>query len=65
MIGLYNAERPYPTHGILTSDEAYASKIEPPRLVAWHEALIHINKDAKRTNYQDHLSFPRSHVKDL
>lgn len=30
----YNAERPYSTHGILTPDEAYASKTEPIRLAA-------------------------------
>lgn len=30
----YNSERPHSTHGILTPDEAYASKIEPMRLAA-------------------------------
>jgi len=30
----YNAERPHSTHGILTPDEAYASKTEPMRLAA-------------------------------
>ncbi len=30
----YKAERPYSTHGILTPDEAYASKTEPMRLAA-------------------------------
>ncbi|WP_223429000.1 IS3 family transposase [Tateyamaria pelophila] len=30
----YNAERPHSTHGILTPDEAYASKKEPVRLAA-------------------------------
>nr|WP_233488255.1 IS3 family transposase [Shimia thalassica] len=30
----YNAERPHSTHGILTPDEAYASKAEPMRLAA-------------------------------
>lgn len=30
----YNAERPHSTHGILTPDEAYTSKIEPMRLAA-------------------------------
>ena len=30
----YNAERPHSTHGILTPDEAYVTKIEPKRLAA-------------------------------
>jgi len=30
----YNSERPHSTHGILTPDEAYASKTEPMRLAA-------------------------------
>lgn len=30
----YNSEWPHSTHGILTPDEAYASKIEPMRLAA-------------------------------
>jgi putative transposase len=30
----YNTEKPHSTHGILTPDEAYASKIEPTRLAA-------------------------------
>jgi len=30
----YNTERPHSTHGILTPDEAYASKTEPMRLAA-------------------------------
>ena len=30
----YNAERPHSTHGILTPDEACASKTEPMRLAA-------------------------------
>ena len=33
-LAYYNAERPHSTHGILTPDEAYASKIEPMRLAA-------------------------------
>jgi hypothetical protein len=30
----YNAERPHSTHGILTPNEAYASKTEPMKLAA-------------------------------
>ncbi|SOH95670.1 Integrase core domain-containing protein [Monaibacterium marinum] len=30
----YNSDRPHSTHGILTPDEAYASKTEPVRLAA-------------------------------
>jgi putative transposase len=30
----YNSERPHSTHGILTGDEAYESKIEQMRLAA-------------------------------
>lgn len=30
----YNSERPHSTHGILTPDEVYESKIEPMRLAA-------------------------------
>ena len=30
----YNAKRPRSTHGILTPDEAYASKPEPMKLAA-------------------------------
>ena len=30
----YNVERPHSPHGILTPDEAYASKTEPMRLAA-------------------------------
>ena len=33
-LAYYNAERPHSTHGILTSDEAYANKTEPMRLAA-------------------------------
>ena len=33
-LAYYNVERPYSTHGILTPDEAYASKKEPLRLAA-------------------------------
>ena len=33
-LAYYNAERPHSTHGILTPDEAYASKIELMRLAA-------------------------------
>ena len=33
-LAYYNAERPHSTHGILTPDEAYASKTEPMRLAA-------------------------------
>ena len=33
-LAYYNAERPHSTHGILTPDEAYASKIEPMKLAA-------------------------------
>ena len=33
-LGYYNAERPLSTHGILTPDEAYDSKIEPMKLAA-------------------------------
>lgn len=33
-LAYYNAERPHSTHGILTPDEAYASKIGPMRLAA-------------------------------
>ena len=33
-LSYYNAERPHSTHGILTPDEAHASKIEPMRLAA-------------------------------
>ena len=31
---IFNTERPHSTHGILTPDEAYASKTEPTRLTA-------------------------------
>jgi putative transposase len=31
-LAYYNVERPHSTHGILTPDEAYASKTEPMRL---------------------------------
>ena len=30
----YNTERPHSTHGILSLDEAYASRTEPLRLAA-------------------------------
>ncbi|NQX74422.1 MAG: hypothetical protein HRT62_12725 [Epibacterium sp.] len=30
----YNSERPHSTHGLLTHDEAYASKIQPIRIAA-------------------------------
>ena len=30
----YNSERPHSTHGLLTPDEAYASKIQPMRIAA-------------------------------
>jgi putative transposase len=30
----YNAERPHSTHGLLTPNEAYASKTEPMRIAA-------------------------------
>lgn len=30
----YNTDRPHSAHGILTPNEAYASKIEPTRLAA-------------------------------
>ena len=30
----YNSERPHSTHGLLTHDEAYASKIQPMRIAA-------------------------------
>ena len=33
-LAYYNAERPHSTHGILTPDEAYASKIIPMRVAA-------------------------------
>lgn len=33
-LAYYNGERPHSTHGILTPDEAYASKVEPLRLAA-------------------------------
>ncbi len=33
-LAYYNAERPQSTHGILTTDEAYASKTEPMRMAA-------------------------------
>jgi putative transposase len=33
-LAYYNAERPHSTHGILTPNEAYASRIEPMRLAA-------------------------------
>lgn len=33
-LAYYNAERPHSSHGILTPDEAYASKAEPMRLAA-------------------------------
>lgn len=33
-LAYYNGERPHSTHGILTPDEAYASKTEPMRLAA-------------------------------
>ncbi|WP_413848426.1 IS3 family transposase [Tateyamaria sp.] len=33
-LAYYNAERPHSSHGILTPDEAYASKTEPMRLAA-------------------------------
>jgi putative transposase len=33
-LAYYNVERPHSTHGILTPDEAYASKTEPVRLAA-------------------------------
>jgi putative transposase len=33
-LAYYTAERPHSTHGILTPNEAYASKTEPMRLAA-------------------------------
>jgi putative transposase len=33
-MGYYNSERPHSTHGILTPDEAYASKTEPMKIAA-------------------------------
>ena len=33
-LSYYNSERPHSTHGVLTPDEAYASKTEPMRLAA-------------------------------
>ena len=33
-LAYYNAEQPHATHGILTPDEAYASKTEPMMLAA-------------------------------
>jgi putative transposase len=33
-LAYYNAERPHSTHGILTPNEAYASKTEPMRSAA-------------------------------
>jgi putative transposase len=45
-LAYYNAERPHSTHGILTPNEAYASKIEPMRSAALHENLIHLHKAA-------------------
>ena len=33
-LAYYNVERPHSTHGILTPDEAYASKTQPMRLAA-------------------------------
>jgi putative transposase len=33
-LAYYNAERPHSTHGILTPNEAYASKTEPVKLAA-------------------------------
>ena len=33
-LAYYNVERPHSTHGILTPDEAYASKIERMRRAA-------------------------------
>lgn len=33
-LAYYNAARPHSTHGILTPDEAYASKTEPMRMAA-------------------------------
>ncbi|WP_050525705.1 hypothetical protein [Pseudorhodobacter aquimaris] len=42
----YTGECPHPTHGILTPDEAYASKPEPMQLAARNEILIHRNKPA-------------------
>ena len=33
-LAYYNADRPHSTHGILTPDEAYDSKMEPARLAA-------------------------------
>ena len=33
-LAYYNSERPHSKHGILTPDEAHASKIEPMRLAA-------------------------------
>lgn len=33
-MGYYNSERPHSTHGLLTPDEAYASKIQPMRIAA-------------------------------
>ena len=33
-LAYYNAERPHSTHGILTPNEAYDTKIEPMRLAA-------------------------------
>ena len=33
-LAYYNAERPHSTHGILTPDEAHASKTEPMRMAA-------------------------------
>jgi putative transposase len=34
LLAYYNAERPHSIHGILTPDEAYASKLEPVTLAA-------------------------------
>ena len=33
-LSYYNSARPHSTHGLLPSDEAYASKTEPMRLAA-------------------------------
>jgi putative transposase len=33
-LAYYNEERPHSTHGILTPNEAYGSKIEPMKLAA-------------------------------
>ncbi len=41
-----NGERPHPTNGILTPDEAYQRKLKPMSLAVLNSILIYLNKAA-------------------